>query len=191
MGHEVLRGGHAPSLKPAIAPTFQFLLYRRALHPELFQLKGRRVLKAGGHELEAWLMPRTHVIRYQHKAGATCELVTDREDGLPTNGAVATFPCLGEKDFEQSFTDLGLTYVCNIQAETLSENLYKSTLEEMTALADETDALCHTYEGTDGGACLSMLDVQRYENEFHVQSYHLCSTGGLVLRTQTIFEFDA
>jgi hypothetical protein len=38
------------------------------------------------------------------------------------------------------------------------------------------------------GPCLSMLDIQRYNGEVHVQSYHLLAHPGLVLRTQTIFE---
>lgn len=188
MGHELLRGTHA-AVKAVALPTFQFLLYRRALHPELFQLKGRRVLKAGNHELEAWLMPRTHAVRYQHGPLAICELVADQEGTVPTNGAVATFPCVGEKDFERSFTEHGLTYVCNVQSETLSENLYRSTYDEILDLADETDGLCHAYQDASGGRCLSVLGVQRFDHEFHVQSYHLCCTGGVVLRTQSIFEF--
>ena len=33
-----------------------------------------------------------------------------------------------------------------------------------------------------------MLDMQRYHREVHVQSYHLVAQGGIVVRTQTIFE---
>jgi hypothetical protein len=33
-----------------------------------------------------------------------------------------------------------------------------------------------------------VLDVQRSPTDAHVQAYHLVATGGVVLRTQTIFE---
>ncbi len=187
MSHEVLRGpgSHTP-VKPLAQPVFQFLLYRRALHPELFQLKGRRVVKAGGQEVEAWLMPRAHAVRYQCGPLAICELVADQHVSVPTNGAVATFPCLGEKSFEQKFTEHDLTYVCTVQAENQPENVYAKTYEEMVGLAHETQALAHAYTDAAGGRCFSMLGVQRHEGEFHVQSCHLCHTGGVVLQTQTM-----
>ena len=34
---------------------------------------------------------------------------------------------------------------------------------------------------------LSLLDIQRYATEVHVQSYHLRGDCGMVLRTQSIF----
>lgn len=33
-----------------------------------------------------------------------------------------------------------------------------------------------------------MIDTQRYNREIHAQAYHLIAQGGVVIRTQTIFE---
>ena len=38
------------------------------------------------------------------------------------------------------------------------------------------------------GRGMSIVDVQRYAKELHVQGFHLLSEGGLVLRTQALFE---
>jgi hypothetical protein len=174
--------------KTNVLQSYHLVLYKRALHPELFSLKARRIIKHQGYEFEAWLMPGSHVLRFQHKGFCACELVSDRDDGLPTNGAVATFPCAGEKDYEHTFSEPLVNYLTTVQTETLNESLYNSSYRQIVELAGETNGLMHKWEGPDGGRCLSMLDIQRYQRELHVQSYHLVAQCGLVLRTQTIFE---
>ena len=167
--------------------TYQVVVYDRALHPELFELRKRRSIQHGGYELESWLMPGGHALRFEH--GGTCitELVTDQDSGLPDSGVVAAFLCAGERDFDTNFERVHLSYMTTVQTEQLSENLFLATHEEMLDYASEVDALCHKWDEASGPG-LSVLDVQRFSKEMHVQSYHLVPSGGIVLRTQTIFE---
>jgi hypothetical protein len=64
----------------------------------------------------------------------------------------------------------------------------------MVAYVDDTGAMSHDWlqpgVTMGGGKCLSVLEVHRYPREIHVQSFHLVADGGLVLRSQTIFEHD-
>jgi hypothetical protein len=198
---------------PAVHNLF---LYRKALHPELFQMKARRAISHGTYDLEAWLMNGSHMLRFQHRAFCLSELLSEKDSGLPTAGAVASFPCLGEKDYEHPFASEHVHYITTMQTETLSENLYRSTYQEMLAFASETNAMVvkwsepaavgagagvgsrqngHSGHGGGGavnaghaGKNLSILDIQRFSKEVHAQSYHLFAASGLVLRTQTIFE---
>lgn len=167
--------------------SYQILLYDRALHPELFALRGRRVVRHNGYELEAWLMHGSHLLRFEHQGQCACELVTDQETGLPGSGLVAALLCAGERDFEHAFPARRVTYMTTVQTETLSENLYRATLKEMVEFAGQNGALTCRWDD-DAGQCLSVLDLQRYCREVHAQSYHLMARGGLVVRTQTIFE---
>jgi len=48
--------------------------------------------------------------------------------------------------------------------------------------------LSHQWEDDEGRLNLSLLDVQKYKREFHLQSYHLLGANYTVLRTQSIFE---
>ena len=177
-----------PPIKSNSLQNYHLLLYRRALHPEFFQLKGRRTLVHHGFEFEAWIMPGAHLLRFQTPGFAACELVTDQMANLPTEGAVTSFMCAGEHDFEYAFDQTKVKYVSSVQTETLGENLYASTYDEMLQFAAETDSLFHRWLDADGGKCLSLLEVQRIKNEVHAHGYHLLSNGGLVLRTQTIFD---
>ncbi len=167
--------------------TYRVVLYGRALHPELFKVRDRRVISHGGYDFEAWLMSGSHLMRFQ--TGETCatELTTDQEDGVPERGAIAVVPCAGEREHEQEFMGV-INYACSVQTEQLPESIYRATYEELLEFGRESDALIHEYLDDDGGRCASILDLQRYRNEVHGQAYHLQARGGLVLRTQSLFE---
>jgi len=131
--------------KPNGLQTYQIFLYRKALHPELFPLKGRRQLVHGAYEIEAWVMPGAHLLRFQHAKLCACELLTDQEGALPVDGAVTGFQCAGEHEFEHSFEAEKVKYITSVQTEQLSDNLYQATYEEMTQFAQETGALIHLW----------------------------------------------
>ena len=174
-------------IKSTSLQAYRLVLYKRALHPELFRIKGRRQMSHAEYDFECWVMPGTHLFRFE--VGGTCatELITDQEDGIPDRGILAALPCAGERDHEQDFGD-GIKYVCTVQTEQLPESLYKATYAELIEFGGENEALIHEWIDDDGAKCASILDIQRYRREIHAQSYHLMARGGLVLRSQTIFE---
>ena len=167
--------------------SYQVVLYKRALHPELFDLRDRKVTLHGRYELESWLMPGNHVLRFGFGDLCLSELVIDRENNLPSTGVVTAFPCAGERDFEQKFEAEKVNYLSTVQTETLSENLYLTTHREMVEHIRENGSQSIGWD-TDAGPNLSILDVQAMASEVHIQAYHLVAHGGFVLRTQTIFE---
>jgi hypothetical protein len=138
--------GHSHSVQ-----SFQTLLYRKPLHPELFNLKARRLLKHGAYELEAWVMPGGHVLRFKFGAFACTELVTDQDGRLPMEGAVTAFPCAGEHEFEHSFDAERVKFLTSVQTESLSENLYNSTYDDIVQLGKETGSLLHTWSDMPSG----------------------------------------
>lgn len=171
----------------SLLQSYQVVLYGRALHPELFPLKGRRVLQHAGYELEAWVMPGAHMLRFEHKSMCACELVTEHERTVPTQGIITSFLCAAERDFEHAFPSHGVKYMTTVQTETLAENLFQSEYEEIRDLVRERQALAHTWED-EVGRCMSVVDIEKRLKEVHVGSYHFIASLGLVLRTQTIFE---
>ncbi len=165
---------------------FRLMLYQRALHPELFGIQDRRTIEQPAYELEAWLMPGGHAMRFQAGGQCVTEVVTDQDLQLPERGLLHTLPCIGEKEHDENVED-AVRFVAAVQTENLSDNLYSATMAEMRDFGIETGAM--SYEWTDeDGVNLSVLDIQRYKGEIHAQSYHLLAPGGFVLRTQSIFE---
>lgn len=166
---------------------YQSVLYDRELHPEIFPLKSRRVFRNGEYELEVWMMCGSHVFNFAHKNLCASELVTDAESLPQAGGVLSAFLCTGERDYEYAFNEAKVAYMTNVQTETLADNIYNATYQEMLDFAAESQALLHEWED-DVGRCLSLVDVQRYKSQVHAQAYHLQANGGVVLRTQTIFE---
>lgn len=168
--------------------VLRLIVYKRALHPELFDLQSRGIYRHGEYEAEVWIVPRGHVVRFQVGEHCLTETVVEGGNHLPETGLVHALPCIGEKEFEMDPQDGPLGYVTTLQTEALTDNLYRTTYQEMLDFAHETEALHYQWSDEDGARCLSLLDCQKYRGEFHMQSYHLLGSSRLVLRTQTIFE---
>jgi len=171
---------------PAIQ-MFRPMLYRRPLHPELFTLEARRMDRHGEYEVESWLIPGGHVVRFSLPKQVMTEAVIESGDHLPETGLIHALPCFGEKDFETD-PEQRIKYYTTIQTEQLTDNLYQATLREMKDFARETGSLEFSWADGDGVPCLSILDAQKYRKEYHLQAYHLLGVSGTVLRTQSIFE---
>jgi len=167
--------------------VFRLMVYQRALHPELFRIQDRRTLRTADYEMEAWVMPGGHALRFQARGQCLTEVVTDQEVQLPERGLLHALPCIGEKEFEEDIADT-VRFVSAVQTENLSDNLYQATYDEMRDFAEESGAMVHAWSNPGGGQNLSVFDLQRFKGELHSQSYHLIASGGFVLRTQSIFE---
>jgi hypothetical protein len=173
--------------KTNVLQTYQVVLYNRALHPDIFPPKGRRVVRHGDYELECWVLPGTHMLRFEYKTLCISELLTDQEKAPTQAGMVSSFLCAGERDFEHRFPKDKVNYITTVQTETLSDNLYNATFQELMDWARNSRALTHLWSD-EAGQCLSVIDMQTQRKQVHVQTYHLVASAGLVLRTQTIFE---
>lgn len=166
--------------------AYHLVLYRKAVHPEFFGIEGRRRLVHGDYEFEGWIFRGGHTFLFHFQGLCAAEIVTDRLDGLPDRARVVLFPCAGERDHEDKVAER-IGYVTSVQTETLTDHLYNGTFQEMIEHARAGESLMTTWKDTNGVDNMSLIDVQRFRNEIHAQSYHLRSDCGLVLRTQTIF----
>lgn len=166
---------------------FRLMVYKRALHPELFELQGRRIHQQSAYEVETWVVASGHALRFQVEDVCITEAVLENSDHLPETGLVYALPCLGEKEYELP-SDCKIGYVATVQTEALTDNLYSATYREMRSFGLERNSLLHAWTDAEGTSCLSLIDSQKYKSEFHVQTYHLLGNSGIVLRTQSIFE---
>lgn len=170
--------------------AYNMLLYKSAIHPEFFPISGRRRIEHAGYEFESWIFRGGHVLRFQQGKTIATEVVSESFEKLPQRGLVTALPCAGEKDHDQEFGD-EVTYMTSIQTETLSDHLYLSTYNELLEHGRLCEGLLAVWHDELGRNNLSMLDMQRYSDQVHVQAYHCRSDCSLVLRTQTIFQVNS
>jgi hypothetical protein len=167
--------------------TYTMSLFRNAIHPEFFRIEARQRVRHGGYDFEGWIFRGGHVLRFQYGDLCVTEVITDQPHSIPERGVIATFPCAGERDHEVELNDRVL-YLTSMQTETLSDHLYLGTYNEMMQHGRDCDGAMSIWSDDSGKPNLSLIDTQRYGEEFHVQGYHIRSDCGLVLRTQTIFQ---
>jgi len=172
--------------KTSSLQAYSMLLYRGAIHPEFFPVSGRRRIEHAGYEFEAWIYRGGHVLRFQYDGACATEVVTDAMEKLPSRGVVTALPCAGEKDHDEEVAEK-VIYMTSMQTETLSDHLYISTYNELIEHGRMCEGLLAVWN-EEGKHNLSMLDMQRYQDQVHVQAYHCRSDCSLVLRTQTIFQ---
>jgi hypothetical protein len=186
------KAGAAPAGSSAASKTnslqnYHMLAFRKALHPEFFGIEGRQRVQHADYETEAWIFRGGHSLRFQLNGFCLTEIVVEHIDQIPDRGLVAALPCAGERDFEEKVAD-NLVYMTTMQTETLSDHLYLGTYKEMIQHARENDSLYAAWTDAAGKPNLSLIDVQHFRNEVHVQGYHLRSDCGLVLRTQSMLQ---
>lgn len=178
------------SSKVTSLQAYNMMLFRTALHPEFFDIEGRRCIEHGEYEFEIWIFPGGHVSRFEHNGLCVTELITDDNAKVPDRGLVTCLPCAGEKDHEAEFSDR-IEYMTSIQTEMLTDHLFLGTYNELLEHGRTENALMSVWGENALKPNLSMVEIQRFANEVHVQGYHLRSDCGLVLRNQTIFQFKA
>jgi len=167
--------------------AYAMLLYRRAVHPEFFGIEARRKVQHGDYEFEGWIFKGGHCIRFQYGAISFCEVVVDNPTSLPDRGLAGTLPCAGEHDHDEKITE-EINYMTSIQSESLSDHLFLGTYKEMLQHGRDSDSLMVAWSEPNGKQNLSLIDLQRFRNELHVQSFHLRAASGLVLRTQSMVQ---
>ena len=111
----------------------------------------------------------------------------DNPTSLPDRGLAGTLPCAGEHDHDEKITE-EINYMTSIQSESLSDHLYLGTYKEMLQHGRDSDSLMVAWSEPNGKQNLSLIDLQRFRNELHVQSFHLRAASGLVLRTQSMVQ---
>lgn len=173
--------------KTSSLQAYHMLVYRGPLHPEFFKIENRRKLEHADYELESWIFHGGHVVRFHYDGQCITEVVSEHIQNLPEKNLETTIQCAGEKDHECEFSE-ELEYVTSMQTETLPEHLYLGTYNEMLEHGRTCDGLMTVWSDEHGKPNLSLLDVQRYNDEVHLQAYHLRSDCTMVLRTQTIFQ---
>ncbi len=174
---------------PGLLLAHQVIVYDRALPAGVWSPAARRGIEREEYACELWLMAGAHAAQFASGETRISELVTDEEAGLPSAGVLSAFLCAGEREYDHRSGDSPVGYMTTVQSESLPDNLYSVTLAEMRCSAAKTGALLHEWR-TGAGECLSMLDVECLAREVRIEAFHLLAAGGLVIRTQSIFEID-
>ena len=164
------------------------LLYQRTLHPELFKISATEQVARRAYEADIWLVDGGHVISFTAGKNTLTEVIVMGNEAMTDRGLMQTIPCRGEKYHEMTAGG-NIRYMISTQEEQLTQTLYDATRQEIAAYAAKRELMTGEIPaGPEGGASLSVLDIERRSHELLVQSFHLFDDSLLVIKTQGIFE---
>jgi hypothetical protein len=163
------------------------LLFQRPLHPELFRISASEKVVRRAYEADIWLVEGGHVISFTAGKNSLTEVIGMRSEPPTDRGLLLSTPCRGEKYHEDVYGPI--SYMISTQEEQLTQTLYDATKHEISTYAAKRELMTAENTGIgEGGASLSVLDIERRSHELLVQSFHLFDENQMVIKTQSIIE---
>jgi len=165
-----------------------FCVYKRPLHPELFNIHRVKRVRQNRYQAEVWITGLSHVVTVQVGKQIITELVVEENDLLPKNGLATSFRFRGERDHTQTF-DEGLKYILSTQVERMTPQLFPSTHRDYVHYAQNRGLFISFDDWVqDGLAPFSFVDFDARDHELHVHAFHAFPEEMTLLKTQSIFE---
>jgi len=165
-----------------------FFLYRRALHPELFNIHLDKHLEYSNFQADIWVTGLSHLVTLQSNGTMVTELTAAPSELLTDRNLVTQFRFRGERDYSQAFSG-GMRYILSTQVERMSSNVFPSTHRDLLRYAERRGMYTIFEEwGHEGLAPLTFIDFEAREREFHIHAFHVFPAERTILKTQSIFE---
>lgn len=173
------------------AVDLHFMLYDRALHPELFRHYGSFRVSQGRYHADVWIVGLSHVVTLTCGQRSLTELICADGEHLPTRGVVSRFRLKGERDHERQLPD-GWSHLVSSQVETMDEPLYKSVHDDLFRHARKRGWFVSYDHWSDSELVpFSYVDHEARDAEFHVHAFHAFPAERTLVKTQSIFELSS
>ena len=168
--------------------ALRFCLYKRPLHPELFEIHQEHRIAKGSYEAQIWVTPFTHVISFFRDEAVLVELTADTTLSLPQRGLLIDLPLRGERDHQWSAPD-GISYMMNFQVEKMSRRVYEKTHHDLSLAGSKHGLFVEFPKWTTNSLVpFTFIDLAPRINELHVFAFHALPDEFTFVRTQSIFE---
>ena len=168
--------------------TLNFMLYSRALHPELFQIYHQHKIVQPTFEATIWVTGCSHLISFSVGKDTFSEVMAEDQDMLPERGLVASMRLRGEKQHEFQYGQ-GIHYLMNFQVENMSPKLYTQTHHDLARSATKHGLFVpFPLWRVNGLTPFTYIDYQTTPESLHVFAFHAFPEALTVVKTQSIFE---
>jgi len=168
--------------------ALKLVVYRRPLHPELFDIHNRHRIDQALFDADLWVTGCSHLVRFSVATESVTEVIAQANDELPRRGLVASFRCRGERQHEYVHAE-SIRYLMNFQVEAMSDRLFAKTHSDLFAAAQKQGILVPYPQWQQGEHVpFCHLDYHVKPESLHVMAYHVFPQENTVVKTQTLFE---
>jgi len=166
----------------------RFMVYSRALHPELFDIYHDHRIRKSRYDAQIWVTGLSHLIGFYRGDAAVTEVIASSDAMLPHRGKLMSLPFRGERDEEYDHVE-GIRYMTSFQVEQMSARLYAKMHEELLEQAGEHGLFVPFPRWASGALTpFSHVDYEAKVRQLHVFAYHAFPEERTLVKTQSIFE---
>ena len=168
--------------------ALKLVVYRRPLHPELFDIHHRFPILQPAFDADIWVTGCSHLVRFSVGSESVTEVIAQAHDELPQRGLVASFRCRGERQHEYVHED-AIRYIMSFQVETMSDRLFAKTHSDLFSAAQKQGILVPFPQWqTTEHVPFCHVDHHMRPDSLHVVAYHVFPEESTILTSQTLFE---
>ncbi|MBS0198716.1 MAG: hypothetical protein JSR77_18365 [Planctomycetes bacterium] len=167
--------------------TYRVALFKQAVGLGSVSPGSRRFISRPKYTLEAALSEGSHTLTFRSGLHVITELVLPNSAPLPPGKKLGGGVCQLGHDVESHAEDGTCRHLGSLSSEQLDTHAFWAAFGEIADLALEHDAFVMRW-GDGIARSMSVLDVQSFMNEVHVQGYHFDASCHLIIRSQSIFE---
>lgn len=179
----------ATSLRPPVAELV-FQLYRRPLHPELFDILAVRRIQRDGYELILRITRTGHVISWQHRGIHLTEVAAAAAEALPETGRLLSYRLRGEHCGKVACGPV--SYHTTFQVEILPPEIFLHVHDEILADGDKR-GLLYNFRPNHRLALapLGLIAAELRAECLFLSSFHTFPDEHTVVKSQTLIEREA
>jgi hypothetical protein len=175
------------TVRPKVA-ELAFQLYRRPLHPELFQVCKTGSIQRGVYQAKIDITSAGHVVTWKHEDLTLTEVAASAQHPLPKKGKLLSHRLRGERS-ERVECSGGVLYQTSFQLEAVDPEIFWMFQQEL-AHDGERRGLLHRFDSSGRLAvgALSYIHVETRARSMLVQAFHTFPDDYAIVKSQSLFE---
>jgi hypothetical protein len=175
------------SVRPR-AEELVFQLYGRVLHPELFEIRSRRVIDRGHYTATLEITTAGHLLTWRREGLTLAEVATSATQPLPQKRRLLSYR-IGSERSDCLECRGGIRYQTCFQLETLEQDIFWTFQQDLASQGTKR-GLMHQFDpiGRLAAGALSWIDVETRPRSLLVQAFHTFPDDLAVVKSQSLFE---
>jgi hypothetical protein len=179
----------SPQINIAVE-ELSFSLFQRPLHPELFNIYAKRLIKTKKYQAEVWVTGCTHVVTIFTDDVCLTEVVSIPGQLLPHRGLIERFQFRGPRTHKCTLSR-GVSYMTDFQVEKMSPNLYRQSYIDLERFAQNRGLFVKfPDQECDGLEPFCYIDFEARANELHVHTFTAYPDQVTMIKTQSVFDIQ-
>lgn len=174
-------------LRPAVSQLV-FHLFERPIHPELFDIRKREVVRQPNYMADIRICGSGHVVTFQTADSTATEILTGRGQPLPERKEIFQRRLKGSRD-ESLKCGKDITYHMSYQVETLPPEVFLTMHEELQ-MDCQRAPISHTFSSANrlSPAALSFVQTDVWPHSLLIHAFHTFPEDCAIVKTQSLFE---